>query len=166
MSKKPLTLVTALATCFPLGQMPKAPGTWGSLPGLGLGWLIYELSLVFQDAYPPWMTSTLVLFICSVFAFGVIDKTEKLWQTHDDKSIVIDEVVGQALPLAFFPFSWELVIVGFLLFRLFDITKPLFVGWADKKVHGALGTLLDDLLAGLIVLAIFIVDYFWLGMMF
>ncbi|SMF66212.1 phosphatidylglycerophosphatase A family protein [Pseudobacteriovorax antillogorgiicola] len=159
MSKKPMNTFTFLATCYPLGQMPKAPGTWGSLPGLALGSGIYYLARHSIGNIPFWFVVTSLLFVFSIFSYWVIKKTETLWDAHDDKSIVIDEVAGQAIPIAFFAPSWELWLVGFALFRLFDITKPLFIGWVDRGVYGPFGTLLDDLLAGIVVLGILILDF-------
>ena len=154
---KAMDWVTRLATCYPLGQMPKAPGTWGSLPGLVLGPLIYSASQT-QAVVDPWLFAPLCLLCFSLLSWKIIDHTEKLWGTHDDKSIVIDEVAGQAIPLAFFPWDPLMLGIAFALFRLFDISKPLAIGWADRKVHGSLGTLLDDLLAGLVVLVFFVLD--------
>lgn len=154
---KPTNIFTLMATCFPLGQMPKAPGTWGSLPGLLVGVGIFNLSQINGQLH-PYVFATLLLLILAGFSWWVIHKTEALWQSHDDKSIVIDEVAGQAIPLAFFSPSWQLVLAAFVLFRFFDISKPLFIGWADKKVHGSFGTLLDDLFAGMVVLGLFVLD--------
>jgi phosphatidylglycerophosphatase A len=78
---------------------------------------------------------------------------------HDHSGIVWDEIVGYLITMFFIPFDWRLVILGFLLFRLFDIWKPWPISWLDRKVSGGLGIMLDDLLAGvyaLIMLQIFI----------
>ena len=71
---------------------------------------------------------------------------------------MIDEVAGQAIPLSFFHGDLALIIFSFTLFRFFDIAKPAFIGWADRSIHGPLGTLLDDLFAGLCVLALLVLD--------
>lgn len=151
--RPPLNFFSVLASCYPLGFMPKAPGTWGSLPGLVIGLGIYHLCT------PISLGLTIgSLLLLSLLSYAIIHKTEVLWNSHDDKRIVLDEVVGQAIPLAFIAPSIEIVIVSFVLFRIFDITKPLFIGWADQKIPGALGTLLDDVFAGLVVLGILILD--------
>jgi phosphatidylglycerophosphatase A len=85
--------------------------------------------------------------LASWAALWCIARTEKAWRCHDDKSIVIDEVVGQMAVAIFLPPTMELYIAAFVLFRLFDIWKPGPVGWIDKNLHGAFATLLDDLLA-------------------
>ena len=69
--------------------------------------------------------------------------------THDDQRIVIDEVIGQSIALSFCPPTFLSLILGFTLFRLFDITKPGPIGWADRRLPGAWGTLLDDVMAGI-----------------
>lgn len=68
---------------------------------------------------------------------------------EDPQKIVIDEVCGLGLTLCFCSASWLHLVLGFLLFRLFDIVKPWPVSWADQKIKGAWGIMLDDLLAGL-----------------
>jgi phosphatidylglycerophosphatase A len=67
---------------------------------------------------------------------------------HDHPGIVWDEIAGYLLTMAFVEVSWLSVVLGFALFRLFDIWKPWPVSWADRKVSGGLGIMLDDLLAG------------------
>ncbi|MFK7872772.1 MAG: phosphatidylglycerophosphatase A [Oligoflexales bacterium] len=123
------------------GLMPIAPGTWGSLPGVLLG-----------AALSKYSTSTALTVSCLVvlglLSAWVIAKTEAIWNRHDDKAIVIDEVVGQAICLSFVNPTITNLIIGFFLFRLFDILKPEPVGFFDRWEH-SLGTLLDDVFAGI-----------------
>lgn len=144
----PWNLPSLLAVAFPLGLMPKAPGTWGSLPGILVAYGLAKGSSALLPARPE-IVCVVGLLLLTALAWWSIDRTEKLWSTHDDGSIVIDEVLGQAIALVFFPFDTFHIILGFVLFRIFDIFKPGPIGWADEKLPGAWGTLLDDVIAGI-----------------
>lgn len=139
-----------IATFFFVGHLRPAPGTWGSLAALPFAWII----ITFSGYYG-------LIFACG-FAYVV-----GLWATkaqtagrdnHDPSEIVIDEVVGMwiaLLPVAYGAQMmgietlrlWPGWVAGFALFRLFDITKPWLVGWADKR-DDATGVMLDDVIAG------------------
>ena len=139
------------ATVFYVGYMRPAPGTWGSLAALPLGYLIYAIGGV-------WL---FVLAIPAAYFKGYI-ATKSMTEgadNHDPSEIVIDEVVGQWIALlpVFVGAShanvnvfalWPGWIAAFVLFRLFDITKPGPVGWADRK-DNATGVMLDDVIAGI-----------------
>lgn len=155
-----------LAICYPLGLLP-APGTWGSIPGLFLGLLIYYfLQILDFNVYLEWGISISILIGLSFYALRIIDKTEKYLNSHDDKRIVIDEVVGQAIPASFISFDPLSILVCFGLFRFFDILKPGPIGTIDKKWPGAYGTLFDDVFAGLMVLLIVIIDRLYFNLIF
>jgi len=132
-------IVIALATGCGLGFAPKAPGTFGSLAGIPLGLWLLQQSITEQF---------LVLAILTAIAIWVIHQVESIWQTHDDKKIVIDEIVGQAIALCGSDGSPKQIFIAFLLFRFFDILKPGPIGLLDRKLKSAAGTLLDDILAG------------------
>lgn len=153
--RPPLTLSSFFATAYPLGFIPRAPGTWGSIPGLVLGSAIYYLSSLFDSYWAGILLSWTLLGALLALSYWSIKATEAAWDSHDDKRIVIDEVLGQAIPIAFFAYNWIWLVSGFLLFRIFDIAKPGPIGWADRKLPGAWGTLLDDVLAGITVLLLF-----------
>ncbi|MBC7658673.1 MAG: phosphatidylglycerophosphatase A [Chitinophagaceae bacterium] len=146
------TFASRLAVVYPLGMLPKAPGTWGSLAGLPVAWLIAQSVQGLGDFSIP----VAVFLLCGVglISWWSIDRTEKQWNTHDDGRIVIDEVLGQAIVSVFFPFDAFHMITAFAFFRFFDIFKPGPIGWADQKLPGALGTLLDDVIAGIFALAL------------
>lgn len=148
----PWTLSSLLAVAFPLGILPKAPGTFGSLAGFPLAYGIVKIADMFPGFQLALVISLLTLF--GILSYAIIQKTEAYWQTHDDGRIVIDEVLGQAIVSSFFPFDLIHMIAGFALFRLFDIWKPWLVGWADQKLPGAWGTLLDDVIAGVFALLV------------
>ncbi len=135
--KSPLVLfVTALGS----GLMRPAPGTWGSLLGLLLWFvLLAPLSPIEQ-----------LIVIVVVFSLGVwaCNRIEAQLGLHDPGAIVIDEVVGIWITLLGFGQDWLWALLGFALFRLFDITKPGIVRWADNNVGGGFGVMFDDVLAG------------------
>lgn len=135
-----------LASFFGAGYFPFASGTFGSL---------VTLPFAFCAAYYYGYNGILFLTIIS-FIIGWIASVEVLKYTkHDPSLIVIDEVCGQSL--TFLPLATAMkgnsqvlvvLLAGFVLFRLFDITKPFPVGWIDKKVRNAFGVMFDDVLAG------------------
>lgn len=146
MGERSNRFIVSLATLGKVGEMPHAPGTWGSLfgipVGLGMQWLANgRFSLI--ATY--WV---MLLFA----ALWVIHRAELILNTHDDSRIVLDEVVGQALVVAFLPMDAFHIVASFIAFRLFDIWKPGPIGWTDERLPGAWGTLLDDVAAGFLSL--------------
>ncbi|HVI50309.1 MAG TPA: phosphatidylglycerophosphatase A [Candidatus Sulfotelmatobacter sp.] len=135
-----------LATWFGAGLMPKAPGTWGSLAALPFAWIIMHFG-----GSQALAAASLIVYVVGVWA---ADRAIGVTGIHDPGLVVIDEVVGQWIVLLFTPLDPLLYLVGFGLFRLFDIVKPWPVGWADRKVEGGTGVMLDDVLAGLYGLAV------------
>lgn len=130
---------TLFLTLFYSGKSPKAPGTAGTILATFL-------------ALPILNFSNNTLFLLAILIGGIaireIDKYELQGGEHDDKSIVIDELVGVWIALSITPFTWYNTLLSFAFFRLFDITKPSFIGIIDKKVKGGLGVVGDDALAG------------------
>ena len=146
-----MTLNRLFITFGGSGLAPKAPGTAGSLAALIVGMIILQF-------FPM---QTLFMFTLAVTIIGIfeINKYEKLTNTHDDKSIVIDEVAGMWIAMMFaissaktmeYDYAYEIAIVAsFSAFRLFDIWKPSTIGTIDRKVKGGLGVMGDDILAGI-----------------
>jgi len=129
--------------------MPRAPGTFGSIAGLIVCW---GFSLASPDINRILLqTLFLILFI----PIGVVasDKYEKFTGKHDPKEVVIDEVVGMVITLYSLPFSIFNILIGFALFRFFDILKPFPIGKL-QKINGGWGIMADDIAAGLISLII------------
>jgi phosphatidylglycerophosphatase A len=139
----------ALATWFGAGLSPKAPGTVGSAASLVL-WA----PMVLLDT--PILAR--LFAVLAVFAVGVAASQKVVdVRGEDPQIVVIDEVAGMGVTLLLAPASpWSLV-VGFVLFRIFDITKPWPVSWADQRVGGGLGVMLDDIVAGVYALLVFVV---------
>ena len=129
-----------IATALGAGLSPNAPGTAGSLVALLPWWfLLRDLS---SGVY---VAVLIAGFLLGVWACGVCDR---LLGMHDQGALVWDEVIGMWITLFMAPPQWWWVLVGFALFRLFDIWKPWPVSWADRRVHGGLGVMLDDVAAG------------------
>ncbi len=136
-----------LGTGLLSGLAPRAPGTFGSLAGL-LVWILWleGLSLPVQVA---------VIMAASVMGIRICGETSRRWGVHDHGAIVWDEWVGQWIACLVLPAwgGWEW-LWAFAGFRLFDILKPWPISWLDRHVHGGLGIMLDDVLAGACVLAL------------
>ncbi len=122
------------------GAAPKAPGTVGTLAAIPFYLLLQPLDLVWYALLVS------VAFIAGVYLCG---KTSADLGVHDHGGIVWDEFVGYWVTMFAAPLGWGWVVLGFVLFRFFDILKPWPIGWADKQVSGGLGIMLDDLLAGI-----------------
>jgi phosphatidylglycerophosphatase A len=140
------TLATVIATWFGAGFSPRAPGTVGTLAGLPF---IFIFKLLDRNIYHVGFT-IFVVFL----GWWAAEKYIKENGGSDPQEVVIDEVAGVSIALLFAPLSWLSFFAGFALFRFFDILKPWPVSWADKKVKGGLGVMLDDILAGLMALGV------------
>ncbi|GHP26808.1 phosphatidylglycerophosphatase A [Helicobacter pylori] len=135
------SLRACFLTLFFSGYSKKAPGTIGSLVALllGLPVLIFSANTLFLGA----------VFI-GLIAITQIDKEEKESKIHDSSYIVIDELVGMWLAMAISGLSLVGVVLSFIFFRIYDITKPSLIGKIDKEVKGGLGVVADDALAGVL----------------
>jgi len=137
-------LIVAIATGCYTGMIPKAPGTWGSLFALVPWYFCRGLSL------PVYLLVLAGLFIVGAMSAG---SAEKIFDRADPGCIVIDEVLGIFITLTLAPGHPAAWVLGFVLFRLFDILKPFPVSWVDTHLHGGFGIMLDDVVAGLYALA-------------
>ena len=138
-----------LCAWFGAGWLKPAPGTWGSAAALPLAWLLWDLG-----GHPALAGAMAIVFFVGWWASERIVRADGL---EDPSWVVIDEVAGQWMVLLFTPPSLLDYLIGFALFRLFDIWKPWPVSWADQKVKGGLGIMLDDIIAGLMGLAVMVV---------
>lgn len=134
-----------LATGAYSGYLPKAPGTWGSMVGV-LIWIPLRTLPLW-----PYFAFIAVLFVIGTIAAGA---AEKIVDCGDPGLVVIDEIVGQLIALAAIPAHPLWVLLGFVFFRIFDILKPFPAGWLDGHIHGGLGIMLDDVVAGLYALLV------------
>ena len=138
------------------GLPKRAPGTWGTVGGL-----IIALPLL-QLGFAAFLVVTI---LASILGIWICERTSILMQVHDDPHIVWDEWAGMwisLLPLSFIMtyasdnltlgYYWFSIVLAFVLFRVFDIAKPNPIRWADRKLTGGLGIMLDDILAGIMAL--------------
>lgn len=132
--------VLVLALGFGSGLSRFAPGTFGTLVAIPLFWFMQPLPVLYYSLI------TLVLFALGIVLCGVA--AQRLG-VHDHPGIVWDEIVGYLVTMVMAPTGLTWIIVGFILFRLFDIWKPWPIGWLDAKVSGGLGIMVDDVLAGI-----------------
>jgi phosphatidylglycerophosphatase A len=127
------------------GAAPKAPGTFGTLAAMLLYVPLSQLSDV---------TYFIVLLIASVVGVFLCGRTSRDWGVHDHGAIVWDEFVGYWITMFLIPVTWYWALLGFLLFRLFDIWKPWPIRFIDQHVHGGFGIMLDDIIAGVLAWAV------------
>jgi len=132
-----------IAFGFGTGALPIAPGTWGTLAAIPLYLLMRDLSLVWYVA---------IVTAATVFGIWLCDYVERQLNVHDHRGMVWDEICGYGITMIAAPKEWYWIVVGFLLFRLFDIWKPWPISWIDKQVSGGLGVMLDDVLAAIYAL--------------
>jgi|TARA_B100001013_G_C24619593_1_gene446664 phosphatidylglycerophosphatase A len=132
-----------IATCFKVGYLPFAPGTWGSVFAILLWWVL----LKDLNTYIFGAIIIIFLLIGIVVSNIIIDQSGD----HDPSHIIIDELVGQWLALFLIPDGFFNIAISFILFRFFDIIKPWPIRLIEKFPKG-LGVMSDDLTAGLITL--------------
>jgi phosphatidylglycerophosphatase A len=133
-----------IATCAYIGYAPVAPGTFGSAAGLALFYLLRHGRAMTIDPVPE------AVAIAALLAAGVwaASEAERHFGRTDPGAVVIDEVIGMLVTLAFVPVSLTGAIVGFFVFRILDIVKP----WPARQfeqLHGGFGIVLDDVMAGI-----------------
>ncbi len=156
-------LALVIATCG-VGYLPLAPGTWGSLVGIGLYVLVrgIAMKLFFGSAagrnfnllhvyYGVVAFELAVVVMITLVGIWAASRTEKLSGRKDPSKVVIDEVAGQFIALMPVPFvlgaAWWSTILAFVLFRIFDIVKP-YPARRFESLHGGLGIMADDVVAG------------------
>lgn len=144
-----------LATGFGSGLSPIIPGTMGTVAAIPFYLLMVQL---------PFAAYLIITLVAALIGITICQKTSDDMGVHDHGSIVWDEFVGFWITMAIAPVaSWEWVLTGFVLFRFFDMVKPWPISWLDKHVHGGLGIMVDDILAGFMaMIALWGVGY-WMG---
>jgi phosphatidylglycerophosphatase A len=125
---------------FGSGLAKKAPGTFGTLAGLPLFWVISGLGIYSQLA---------IIFAMFLIGIYFCDRTGKALGVSDHGGIVWDEMVAIMLVLTVTPYQWQWWLTAFVLFRLFDIWKPAPIRQCDARIKGGFGVMLDDLLAAI-----------------
>jgi phosphatidylglycerophosphatase A len=137
-------LILFFATGIYSGYSPIAPGTAGSIVGMVVVWFIFG---------PLWMHSHALCLLVFAIAFAIAcwisDRAEKIFETHDDGRIVIDEVLGMAVTMFGNPITFPWLMLGFLLFRISDVIKPWPANLIDHRMRNGAGVMLDDLAAAI-----------------
>jgi phosphatidylglycerophosphatase A len=130
-------LVAAASTVCGVGLLPLIPGTFGSLAGLGVYFLLKDSPLALAAA------------VLGVLAAGFLTagRAEEMFGRKDPGCVVIDEVAGMLITLSFLPYSPRIVFLGFVLFRLLDTAKP-YPAFRLQRMHGSFGIMIDDVVAG------------------
>ena len=139
---------------FGSGLSPVAPGTFGTLMAVPFYFLLMQLT-----------PGVYLLFLMLTFLLGIAicGMSAKQLGVHDHPGIVWDEFVGYWITMFMAPAGWIWIVVGFVLFRFFDILKPWPIRWIDRRVAGGLGIMLDDVLAGIYALIVLQFAVAWLG---
>ncbi len=132
--------VHLLASGFGSGLAPRAPGTFGTLAAIPI--------VLLAQLLPVWLyvAVTLLMFVAGIFICG---RAARDWGVSDHPAIVWDEIVGLLVTMSLAPLGALWLLAGFVLFRVFDIAKPWPIGALDRRVHGGLGIMLDDVVAGI-----------------
>jgi len=128
-----------LATWGGTGLLPWAPGTFAALTALPLAWLLTAAGGVWLL-----LTAALAVFVLGIWA---AERYMAAVGIHDPTAVVIDEIAGQWLTLCVAPLEPVAYLVGFVLFRIFDVLKPWPASWLDRRVGGAFGVMIDDIAA-------------------
>ena len=136
-------LVHFVALGFGVGTVPVAPGTIGTIVAI-------PFYLMIQNAPALWYAA--IVLAMFVLGMWICRATERDLGAHDHPAIVWDEIVGYLITMFLAPPGWIWVVLGFILFRLFDIWKPFPIRAFEQHTHGGLGIMLDDALAGLYAL--------------
>lgn len=144
------------STTFGIGLVRYAPGTVASLVAVLVWWIwLSELRGFYQAG---------IIIMVAALALYCVAATMHKQGVGDDGAITIDEVLGQWVALIAVPKTWWFALAAFIAFRALDILKPDPVGWAERKFGGAVGVILDDILAGALVVAVLHMLIFWFGL--
>ncbi len=123
-----------------LGYLPKGPGTWGSLAGLPVVWGLQQTST-------PIGACAIAAVLMFVVGIPICQAGARHFGVKDPKQVVFDEIAAFPIVFLLVPLNWWTGLLGFALFRLFDIAKPGPIRWLDRW-EGGLGIMADDTLAG------------------
>ena len=155
------TLNTLFVTMFGLGKVPKIPGTFGSLATVIVLYFFFHILNISSNII---LVGLIIIFIYSFSAVTVHIKNK---ENKDPKEIVIDEFIGQSIPIYLYEIAHGAIkdpqetalfyLYIFILFRYFDIKKPFPVSYFDRKLKNSLGVILDDVAAGLYVVLTLII---------
>lgn len=133
-------VLTFLATGCYSGYLPLAPGTWGSMVGVALYWGISGL--------PPlsYAAAAVAFIFLSIWA---AEHARRIFGEEDPSRVVIDEIAGYLVAMAFHEPSLYIMIAAFIVFRIFDVIKPPPARWMERRLPGGIGIVMDDVMAGI-----------------
>ncbi len=152
--KKGDKIITLFSTGFYTGYFPIAPATFSTLTlGIAVYLLISHLN--------PYLYGLLTLILIFI-AIWLSDKSEKIFNKKDCGHIVIDELVGFLITMFLLPFNWLYIVLGFFIFRFFDIVKPPPANFFNNRKKGGLDVVLDDVIAGIYSNLSLQVLHYWL----
>ena len=144
--------VLFLAFGFGSGMSKNAPGTMGTLAAIPVYWLFAQTNSVVY---------ALLMLVVSVIGIWICGNAADKLGEHDFGGIVWDEIAGYLITMCLVPLTWQTIIVGFILFRIFDILKPWPISWLDRYVQGGFGIMIDDVLAGIFAGALLLLAFNW-----
>ncbi len=140
-NSKLLFLASSLyCTCLNIGHYKYMPGTLGSIIGLIFG---VNIKLFFSTKF-----YIILFFVLIILAFFAINNYQKRKGKYDRSEIIIDEIIGQQIPLIFFEITYLNIFLSFILFRFFDIFKIFPASYVDKNFSNSIGVIFDDVIAG------------------
>ena len=147
-------------TMFGIGKLPKIPGSYASLATVIFLYILFHILSIPADTFLFFLVA---IFIISIFA---VNSFTKDLTNKDPKEVVIDEFIGQSIPICLYEIAHNeptnparvitFYFIMFILFRIFDITKPYPVSYYDKNFKNSFGVIMDDVCAGLYVVAILV----------
>lgn len=139
MNVKQKSVMFVATGCF-IGNIPFAPGTFGSLMGLPLCFLLSKID---------WKAALLLTILFILFSIRIAQTAENILKSEDPGCIVIDEIAGMMVTFIGLPFNMVNVVFGFTIFRVIDILKPYPIRLIEKKWSGGIGIVMDDVIAGI-----------------
>ena len=147
-------------TMFGIGKLPRIPGSYASLATVILLYILFQIFSVSANTFLFFLVA---IFIISLFAVNLFIKD---LSNKDPKEVVIDEFIGQSIPICLYEIAHDeptdparvltFYFIIFILFRIFDIAKPYPVSYYDKNFKNSFGVIMDDVCAGLYVVAILV----------
>lgn len=145
--------VCFLGLGFGSGLAPKAPGTFGTLAAIPIYLLMQDLSIA------VYVILTVIGFIVGI---GICQQSADWLGKEDPSAVVWDEIIGFLVTMVAAPQGWLWIMLGFVLFRFFDILKPWPISVADRELHGGFGIMLDDIIAGIFAAVLLQLIYYWI----
>jgi phosphatidylglycerophosphatase A len=139
---------------FGSGLLPKMPGTWATL---------ITIPLVYLLSFSPRLVYIAVCIIIFILGSWLSEILTKELGEHDYGGVNCDEILGFLIVMFPFPCTWQNLLLGFILFRAYDIFKPFPISWVDKHIESGIGMMLDDVLAAIMTIFTMILLNTWMN---